>query len=1257
MNPQPRYSYLSKILRSCVLEEGQETVTEGEKDAAYTTLKEWVERTLEADGSPVALSLDETKTKFLASVEELLESAQDWDPSSDEEGSGSYQRLRFLDHLLRITPTPIDTISRGQDRTKTEIRTWLEDEPGEKEVQSLGEFVLNHFRALCKVPERPRREIPQAPLDSFSSLVYLGTLRQAFEKLYSGSPPKSAQAAYLPKIFRLLDQGFHNRAYSRFLVVAPTNGGKNGMILAAALAAVSWGRGPVIVLQPYRAQIAESRDSWKTSVEGIPFYREGRSPRGVKVAGSSAIISDADRSIKSGRIDITAIIPEKLSVLSRDSSLSSLCSFLICDEVIHLLDPQRGPKLEIMLTLAKDAKLPIMATGAGLADKAAERIARWLGDKAESDDPRRDDTLIFDPAIKRDPPLERWAWRRDGSRLKEGRFIIESVQPFEGSMEEAVSELVVRELTDYPRRQILVFLESRERVVRLADQIASRLKASALSLRTELAKAADDSEAGPLRDVWLGGVLPTPTDVPTILEQRVGVHTRDVPKNNLARIERNFRNGRLRVLCATTTVEAGINLPVDTVIQVGSKSHTGDSLNSASIEQRFGRAGRTLGTTSRAGKGIIYIDKASEPIDRIFVNIRRMAPRASSTLDAEYRAVLILVYLCSFSAKDGASKESLNEILEKSYWAFGQKRQDIKKRTEEALTLIQRQALAEARPPEKRNPIYIPTALGKAMAAALLTPSDAGKIAAIVDVARTASPGRAWMPEVLFAANHVPSLLHNSRRPREKDVITRGHLELDRVLASWVFADPKGSGFLFGFPEPQYKKMKLGEQLNIAAESVRSGSISEHESRRLLRTYICWLWANGEPVEVGKHVRNLSEHVVRQDLGDYLSHLLRCASWAAHYQSLFLLELRLREISRQVAYGVDAEALEFFMTCHEHVSRSQIAQQKNADFENLLHNFGSKLADELRSELSRKRDRRLSLRIDNLIQDQATDPDNKVLFERVENSQDLMNLLAGVLFEGASDLVAEWPNQVRTGRFTFFISLDNEEPESDVSFIFYPTKLRGGLRSSRQLRKQSILGIEEFVALTSALNGMTSWQQDVLLGALAACRRICFPELIDAVQSEIRGNDNYSTLQELYAPPESVVDKMIAELLKSTMPLFRSTSASRPSLAYSKRRAPIDNARHRRVSWMIGKLKEGQTKVEKALEEVVSQGDEYVVSAVELKRARERSARVQQLEEELSRAANNKRMGEIERKANEVGIAIFTAVGWEAIVDTYSQTS
>ena len=1268
MTTRVPYRFLADILDTCILRDPRPEPTVEERLAATMPLRLWIEENLQAAKTPISYSSEQILQKLRHSTRELLDLAET-DP--DREIAAGYLQISFIDHLLREPPTNIATLARTFEVDEADITQWLAPEAATDRIALVAEHLLRHLCDLCSEPEKPAPEIPPPPLESFDDLTYLGNLRQAFSSLYRNNPPKRPQAAYIPLILKALDGRFKNDVGGQSLVIAPTNGGKNGIILAAALAAVAWDKGPALVLQPYRAQIAESRRSWNDAVAGRPFFRPStEETKGVRVAGSSSLISEYDRDILRGRIDVTAIIPEKLAVLSRERELKSFCKLLISDEIALLLDKQRGPKLEIMLTLAKEEEVGLIATGAGLPNGPAERVARWIGDLSEADDPRRAGTLIFDPDLRRDPPIEYWVVRKDGERRfwKTGADpsdLAEPDEPFPEEQEEAVAELVIREMLASPDRQILVFLEHRQRVVELADEIARRIREHSGGLSDRLPSLVSDSaDGGALEEIWLGGSLPARVDVVRILKQRVGVHTRDVPSNNLERIEEAFRDGRLRVLCATTTVEAGINLPVDTVIQVGLLDHNQRKLSPRPLEQRLGRSGRTLKGREQAGKGIVYIHDSKQRIERVIQErILKQDESFDSQLDEDHQALLLLTYV---GPRSEASTQDLTRLLSRSYWAFGRRADEISSAAKHALDLLRQHHLitnledsGTQGPYEAR--LWKATPLGQALASALISPKDSGSINMIVSIASRTPSDETWLPEVLFAASSVPSVLNKRRHPLYTDIVSKPPLDYRTVLGSWIHSDSSRPGtYLFGFPGRKNPKMRAGATLGQMLERIKDGRSAPQDATAVIRTYISWLWSTAAPIQVRRYVRALSEHIIRQDVAYYLSHVLRAASWLARYRFQYLLALRLKEVSQQVRLGVPIEAALFFEECHEQVRRDSLASVPNNELGLLLKDLEPRLKEDLtrRLDIRRARQHQRNLRLA-LDADAIENEDQKVRFDRIEAITDLRDLFLRVWDGGEADLEVVDESVLCVGECFVELTLDRltEESRSESDLVISAGALPSKLRTSRRLLSVSMIGREELVVLVTQLADMSLSQQKVFLKTIIKIQRVCFCDLLENLHAELLIGEDFAEIRNLEVLTKEVEARMVRLLIARISPLFSPGSVpgleQRALLSREDRRNMQDDEIRARASRLLALLRDELVEQEKVRVSILLDSSVDELSEMEIERERLVRSRgeAEQLLEDARIAPGEKLIGIISR-AESIGRSALGILEWEQITRT-----
>lgn len=162
---------------------------------------------------------------------------------------------------------------------------------------------------------------------------------------------------------------------------------------------------------------------------------------------------------------------------------------------------------------------------------------------------------------------------------------------------------------------VLTVHATRERAERMADKLAeSRLDPGTV---TELTR-------------YLNGRLGEHSELSRLASRRVAFHHAGIPQDVQHEIEAAFRRGDLEVLCATSTLIDGVNLPARTVIVAETETYLEDGpytvLGPAQVLNAAGRAGRAglesegivvivdnPGSQARAGAVIRHLDGVPEP--------------------------------------------------------------------------------------------------------------------------------------------------------------------------------------------------------------------------------------------------------------------------------------------------------------------------------------------------------------------------------------------------------------------------------------------------------------------------------------------------------------------------------------------------------------------------------------------------------------------------------------------------------------------
>ncbi len=339
------------------------------------------------------------------------------------------------------------------------------------------------------------------------------------------------------------------------VVAAPTASGKTLVAEIAALDAVRKGK-KVVYIVPLRALASEKYREFREKYDSL----------GIRTAISIGDLDSSDSWLS--EYDIIIVTSEKLDSLIRHGAgwINSV-GLVIADE-IHLLEsPGRGPTLEVVLTrMMEDVKPRILGLSATISNH--EEIAEWLGAKTVKSDYRPvklyrgvclDGKVFFHP---------------------EGEIDVGD-PPLETMVEEAVRM----------SKQALVFISTR----RGAEAAAEKLS---LRLRDRFSPEERDKLSVMSERILNALDRPTPQcrKLAECVRHGAAFHHAGLTNRQREIIERGFIEGAIKVVSATPTLAAGINLPAWRVIVRDMKRFSSgigmDYIPILEIQQMMGRAGR-----------------------------------------------------------------------------------------------------------------------------------------------------------------------------------------------------------------------------------------------------------------------------------------------------------------------------------------------------------------------------------------------------------------------------------------------------------------------------------------------------------------------------------------------------------------------------------------------------------------------------------------------------------------------------------------
>jgi len=317
------------------------------------------------------------------------------------------------------------------------------------------------------------------------------------------------------------------------VLASPTASGKTLIAELCAIRHVLELGGKVLYLTPLRALTWEKYEEFQA-------YTDLEKPDGkkIRVGVSSGDMDNSSPWLQA--YDIVICTNEKCdSLLRHRSPWMTGISLVIADEV-HLIGSDRGPTLEVSLARLRQMSPDIQVLALSATISNTDEIAEWL--KAESV------TTNWRPVeLREGVALGNHIVFRDGQ-----------VQGIEQYHKQDPINLALNSIDD--GGQALIFVESRRRAQSTARGTGNALK-KRLSRReqTELHRIASEISSH-------GEKTRLTDELAETISKGAAFHHAGLNRQHRQIIETGFKEGYIKILSATPTLAAGVNLPARTVV-------------------------------------------------------------------------------------------------------------------------------------------------------------------------------------------------------------------------------------------------------------------------------------------------------------------------------------------------------------------------------------------------------------------------------------------------------------------------------------------------------------------------------------------------------------------------------------------------------------------------------------------------------------------------------------------------------------------
>jgi helicase len=472
------------------------------------------------------------------------------------------------------------------------------------------------------------------------------------------------------------------------LMTTPTASGKTLIAMMAIYKALKRNR-KAVYLTPLRALASEKYYDMKV-LENLDFGRK------IKVMAATGDYDSPGKELAAA--DVIVLTNEKMDTLFRHNAewLDDIGLF-VSDEVHLIGDRERGATLEMMLTKIRKhyPQSQIVTLSATVAN--SHEIADWLAcELIESD------------------------WRP--TKLVEGVFEHGMIRMGDGTTfrvnSSGISSAVDLAVDSVDGGgQALIFAETRKRAASLAakaaEAIYKRLDKAArkLAVKTssEILARGDDSEI-------------TKT-LAKLVSKGVAFHHAGLAPSSREIVESSFRKGMIKLLTATPTLAAGVNLParrvvIASILRYDSEYGRNLPISVLEYKQLCGRAGRPQYDTS--GEAII-VSESGANAEELYDHYILGSPeplRSQLSNDNTIRFHL----LSNIATVPGMKKPEIHDLFSRTLFAHQYGNGTVEHKVESALEYLEQEDLVKS-----RNDRYIATDFGRRTSLLYINPVTAVK--------------------------------------------------------------------------------------------------------------------------------------------------------------------------------------------------------------------------------------------------------------------------------------------------------------------------------------------------------------------------------------------------------------------------------------------------------------------------------------------------------------------------------------------------
>ncbi|KAF2276928.1 P-loop containing nucleoside triphosphate hydrolase protein, partial [Westerdykella ornata] len=406
----------------------------------------------------------------------------------------------------------------------------------------------------------PQRHAHDTPVIQGIPLVSTTALPDRLRSVFTYPLFNAVQSKCIDRVFKSDDN---------FVLASPTGSGKTAVLelaICRAFAHNDSGQYKIVYQAPIKALCSERQRDWQKKFSPLGLTC-------VELTGDS----DASNLRTVQTADIIVTTPEKWDSITRKwkdhERLMRLVKLFLIDEV-HILKEDRGAILEAVVSRMKTIGTDVRFVALSATVPNLDDVASWLG---------KNPTAPYLPANS-----ERFGEEFRPVKLKKHVCGYQSGNPNDFAFESTLDSKLPEVISKYSEQKpIMVFCMTRKSTMQTAKMLADWWSSSDPQRRYWK----DPSKSLGIQD----------QDLRNCIACGVAFHHAGLESKDRFAIEKGFLDGDIGVICCTSTLAVGVNLPCHFVIIKHTVTWTNGGLQEYSdleIMQMIGRAGRPQFDTS-----------------------------------------------------------------------------------------------------------------------------------------------------------------------------------------------------------------------------------------------------------------------------------------------------------------------------------------------------------------------------------------------------------------------------------------------------------------------------------------------------------------------------------------------------------------------------------------------------------------------------------------------------------------------------------